>query len=59
MIKLKNTALAVCFSGAWVQLGYSRDRAKALQTSISLYTRQNKCQDHALIHMKRNVVSCE
>jgi len=35
--KLKNTALAAFFSSAWVQLGYSRDRAKALQAPIPIY----------------------
>jgi len=38
MIKqLKNTAFAIFFSSAWVQLGYSRDRAKALQAPSVLY----------------------
>lgn len=44
MIKqLKNTVFTVFFSGTWVQLGYSRDRAKALQAPSALY-QKTLCQ---------------
>jgi len=35
--QLKNTVFAVFFSSTWLQLGYSRDRAKALQAPFALY----------------------
>jgi len=37
MIKItKKYRFMVFFSGTWVQLGYSRDRAKALQAPFAL-----------------------
>jgi len=37
MIKTKkHHIIAMFFSGTWLQLGYSRDRAKALQAPFTL-----------------------
>jgi len=33
---IKKYRFAVFFNGTWLQLGYSRDRAKALQEPLSI-----------------------